>query len=102
MALFFGRGFGGPKWSYFISPKKTWAGVIGQYPGAVLGHLTALLIQSFFPNVAWYSFSSWTSLISFYVVAGTASTYGDLFESLYKRTAQIKDSASLVGVFGGF
>jgi len=102
MALFFGRGFGGPKWSYFISPKKTWAGFIGQYPGAVLGHLTALLIQSFFPNVAWYSFSSWTSLISFYVVAGTASTYGDLFESLYKRTAQIKDSASLVGVFGGF
>lgn len=38
----FGKNIGGPKFSYFISPNKTWAGFWGQFGGSLLAHLTYL------------------------------------------------------------
>lgn len=93
--LFFGRGFGGPKFSYFISPKKTWSGFAGQFVFSGVGHLTYMLIMFLVPKVNgdWYHFSGWTSFFAYYFFASIASTFGDLFESLYKRTANVKDSS---------
>ena len=76
-----------------ISPKKSWAGFIG-------GLLTAVLAGAIL---------NWTGLFSFpllhcLIVAAIMSVtgvLGDLFESLWKRSAGIKDSGNIIPGHGG-
>lgn len=75
-----------------ISPKKTWEGTLG---GALLCLGLALAW-------GWYSqlfhIIDWAVLAICAAVAGTA---GDLFESKLKRTAEIKDSGTMMPGHGG-
>jgi len=76
-----------------ISPKKSWEGFFGGFGFTVI---FAFAFSHFFPQTAWYH---WVGL-SIAVVA--FSTCGDLFESLIKRTVEVKDSGHSLPGHGGF
>ena len=75
-----------------ISPKKTWEGTLG---GGVLSMLTGLLISRYFIQIGTLD---WL-VISLIVVIFTS--YGDLFESMFKRSINAKDSGRLLPGHGG-
>ncbi|MEA2162354.1 MAG: phosphatidate cytidylyltransferase [Thermoanaerobaculia bacterium] len=93
-AYYFGRMFGKHKLSPRISPKKTVEGLIG---GVLTANATALVIHFTF-------FRSFP--IIHVIIAGTilsvAGVIGDLAESMWKRSADVKDSGTLIPGHGGF
>lgn len=92
-----GRAFGRHKLCERLSPKKTWEGFWGGFAACtVAGALCPLLVYDTTPGVA--VFIIWA--IYGAVVSG-ASTVGDLFESLIKRTVGVKDSGNLIPGHGG-
>lgn len=102
-AYFAGRAFGRRKLAPHISPGKTWAGVIGAV-AAVL--LVALIIWQFAPAARIYSNGLFATIGSFLALLVLAllvamSVIGDLFESLLKRQAGVKDSSQLLPGHGG-
>lgn len=81
-----------------ISPGKTWEGSIG---GAVLVLAIAALAHYFLPQIeesAGLTMPQWMGLGLVIVVFGT---WGDLVESLFKRTLGIKDSGNILPGHGG-
>lgn len=81
-----------------ISPGKTWEGSIG---GAVLVLAMAAAIHFLFPHIEeelGLSIWQWMGLGLVIVVFGT---WGDLVESLFKRTLGIKDSGNILPGHGG-
>jgi phosphatidate cytidylyltransferase len=109
-AYFFGRAFGGRlfkrKLAPTISPGKTWEGALGGLLGVVL---IALLWCWADRTFAVDSLSLYSRLLSkggvvflVAVVFLTAmSVVGDLAESLFKRSAGVKDSSGLLPGHGG-
>lgn len=75
-----------------ISPKKSWEGSIG---GGVFSILAAVIMSHFFPIL---SMPMWIGLGLTVVLFGT---WGDLTESLLKRTLGIKDSGNILPGHGG-
>ena len=92
-AYFTGIIFGRTKLFERISPKKSWEGSIG---GAILSISTSFLIASYFQGL---NTIEWVSVSIIVVIAGT---YGDLVESHFKRSIQIKDSGNTIPGHGGF
>lgn len=83
-----------------ISPKKSWEGVAG---GTVAVIVAAIVIANVeivgnLLNPMHMGIDSWIAMGLVVVVAGTV---GDLFESLLKRTAGVKDSGNLIPGHGG-
>jgi phosphatidate cytidylyltransferase len=76
-----------------ISPKKTWEGFFGGVIAAAF--------------VAWL-FSDWLGVVDklhwiiISLIVSIAGTYGDLAESMLKRSIGVKDSGSLMPGHGGF
>lgn len=91
-AYLVGRKLGRTKLFERISPKKTWEGSIGGgLMGLGIGYMNALL----FPDL---------SLINWLVVALIVLIFGslgDLVESMFKRSLNIKDSGKLLPGHGG-
>lgn len=75
-----------------ISPGKSWEGSIG---GAVVALGAAVALAHFFPFMSVWR---WMGLAAVVVVFGT---WGDLTESLIKRTLGLKDSGHLLPGHGG-
>lgn len=75
-----------------ISPKKSWEGSIG---GAVFSMIAAVVLAHFFPFM---SVGEWIGMGLTIVIFGT---WGDLTESLLKRTLHIKDSGNILPGHGG-
>ncbi len=75
-----------------VSPKKTWEGAIG---GALLAFISALIIARFYIH---FSLRDWLVITSMVVVFGS---YGDLFESMFKRSVNAKDSGTILPGHGG-
>ncbi len=92
-AYFAGRVFGNRKLFERISPKKTWEGFTG---GLILAMLMALALSYYLPE---FKLWQWMVMSGILVVMGS---YGDLVESLFKRSLQIKDSGSGLPGHGGF
>ena len=92
-AYFTGILFGRTKLFERISPKKSWEGSIG---GGILSIVTSLAIGHYFHGLNSFE---WISVAVIVVIAGT---YGDLVESHFKRSIQIKDSGSIIPGHGGF
>lgn len=92
-AYFAGVRFGKRKLFERVSPKKSWEGSIG---GLLLATAMAYCLFHFtsvMPLWEWLFFG-------FVIVIG--GTYGDLVESLFKRSIEIKDSGRLIPGHGGF
>lgn len=88
-----GMAFGKHRLFERISPKKSWEGSIG---GCICTCLIAYLLSLFFTNVTLLQWIGYALLV---VIAGT---FGDLIESMFKRSLQIKDSGHLLPGHGGF
>jgi phosphatidate cytidylyltransferase len=79
-----------------ISPKKSWEGVIGGVLASVAGaYVTHRWFDEFFqvPEL-----TTWLGLS---VVVAVFATFGDLVESLIKRTVGVKDSGHILPGHGG-
>ena len=99
----FGRIFKGPKLTK-ISPKKTYAGVIG-------GYLFALIfITIFFNNLNYISEITNIEISSqkltlkifiFTIAISSISQVGDIFISYFKRKSKIKNTGKIIPGHGG-
>ena len=96
-AYFAGRAFGKRKLAPAISPGKTWEGVAG----AVVGVLVYGGIVLSFSPLAGKIPLAWPLLGILLILLTAVSVMGDLFESLLKRQAGIKDSSNLLPGHGG-
>jgi len=98
MALIVGKKFGKNNFSYFISPKKTWEGFVGQYLGVPAGLLVIYIMVKMFNVMLWYEYSILELMVGGYIIT-TVAILGDLMESIFKRAAEVKDSgkASYIG-----
>ncbi len=87
-----GMTFGKHRMFERISPKKSWEGFAG---GAIISIASSLIFAHFYPNL---SVPAWLGFAAVTVVFGT---WGDLFESLIKRTLGVKDSGGMIPGHGG-
>jgi phosphatidate cytidylyltransferase len=88
-----GAAFGRHRLMERISPKKSWEGCVG---GALISVLAAWLISGWLGTV---------SVIDWIVIAlliSITGTFGDLIESMLKRSAGVKDSGKIMPGHGGF
>jgi len=92
-AYFAGTYFGKSKLFERISPKKSWEGAVG---GALLALIFAVGIAYFFKSFLMWQ---WLVIAAIIIVGGI---YGDLVESLLKRSIEIKDSGDSLPGHGGF
>lgn len=75
-----------------VSPKKTIEGAVG---GLIASTLTGLAFMTLLPE------TSVSTLLILSLAVSVIAQFGDLFESLLKRVADIKDSGSLMPGHGG-
>jgi phosphatidate cytidylyltransferase len=92
-AYFAGRAFGKHKLSPHVSPGKTWEGAFGALLGAVV---CGVVLHRF----EWFELSV-MQLVFVCVATAWVSIGGDLFESVMKRQADVKDSGNLFPGHGG-
>ncbi|MFA6148967.1 MAG: phosphatidate cytidylyltransferase [bacterium] len=93
LAYFTGKAVGRTKLAPAISPNKTVEGAVGGLLGSVAG--AALYAHGFLPEVpAWYAAAAGGAV-------GIFGQGGDLFESLLKRAAGVKDSGTIFPGHGG-
>ncbi|MEM9025320.1 MAG: phosphatidate cytidylyltransferase [Verrucomicrobiota bacterium] len=104
--LLLGKRYGKNKLAPHISPGKTWEGVIG---GVIVSALISIILvgvnQAFGRTNMWHvelpsDFTWWMAGLLATPVA-IVSVASDLIESSFKRSANIKDSGSIVPGIGG-
>ena len=78
-----------------ISPKKSWEGFWGGFALTVAAGLVAAHIIGGGTGTAYILWTLYAAAVS------VAGTYGDLFESLLKRTLGLKDSGNMIPGHGG-
>jgi len=92
-AFYTGRTFGRRKLAPRVSPGKTWEGTLGGLAASVAAGW--LLGSRLLPQVPW------AYLLPLSLLLGLVGVLGDLFESMLKRLAQVKDAGSLLPGHGG-
>ncbi len=93
-AYIFGVKFGKRRLFPAVSPKKSWEG----FWGGLLLVFIAVIVLTYFDD----SFGlEWYQALFFGLLISVASTWGDLFESMLKRSAGVKDSGKLIPGHGG-
>jgi phosphatidate cytidylyltransferase len=98
-AYFIGKWLGVRKMTPRLSPGKTWAGLIG---GVVTGTIFGALLVLLWRGLAFLPASTplWQGALMGFVLA-VLTPIGDLLISLFKRTAGVKDTGSLIPGHGG-
>ena len=76
-----------------ISPKKTWEGFFG---GALISAIVAWFLSE------WLGVVDRSHWIIISLIISITGTYGDLFESMLKRSCGVKDSGTILPGHGGF
>ena len=93
-AYFVGSAIGRHKLIPWLSPGKSWEGLIG---GLIAGAVAAACVH-------WaldvHIMTSWQAAL-FGIAMGLAGQLGDLCESLLKRSVQVKDSGNVLPEYGG-
>ena len=93
-AYYVGKKFGKRKLSPRISPKKTVEGLVG---GVITSVIAAIVIHyTFFPELPL------AHAVIVGVILSISGVIGDLAESMWKRSAAVKDSGTLIPGHGGF
>ena len=90
---FFGRFLGKRKLYEAVSPKKTRAGFVGALVGAEVGALAG--------HFGYLRSIPLLHALALGLICGAFGQFGDLVESLLKRSTGIKDSGSIVPGHGG-
>lgn len=93
-AYFTGKAFGKHKLIPDVSPNKTIEGLLG---GLALTAIVIVAVAYYRQLMGWHL----ASFVVLSIVTVLASVLGDLFESLLKRQANIKDSGSILPGHGG-
>lgn len=105
-AYFAGKFIGGPKMAPKLSPKKTWAGLIGAMVSCGLmlevflfagPHMSHLLNT----NTGLTSADSWICVFLIGAVLGVVGQIGDVSISFLKRRVNVKDTGHLIPGHGG-
>lgn len=103
---FVGRAFGKHKLAPNISPGKTWEGALGGWLGVLCLSMVWITVDDKFfshsPSV--YTILNARHPLGFWLiitVLAAASVFGDLMESLVKRSVGFKDSSNLLPGHGG-
>lgn len=94
-AYFVGKSFGKTPLFERISPKKTWEGSIG---GGVVAMAVGILLYFLFKETG----LSLTDFIVVTLIIIVTGGFGDLIESMFKRSLAVKDSGSIIPGHGGF
>src|SRR5690554_3379515 len=99
-AYFTGKALGKRKLAPKVSPGKTWEGAIGGVVAAAIWTLVTVKIPGSFGAVL---AEQWSMPLVFglALLLAAISIVGDLFESLLKRRAGVKDSSNLLPGHGG-
>ncbi len=92
LAYLFGVSFGKHRLFERISPKKSWEGFI-------CGALCTIGISVFFPKI--FHILTWKDWVVLSTIIVFSSTMGDLVESMFKRTVDLKDSGNIIPGHGG-
>ena len=79
-----------------ISPKKSWEGFVG---GVVFSIIGGVIAKLYFPD--YFETISMIHLCGLGLVCSIFGTWGDLVESLIKRTLGVKDSGNILPGHGG-
>lgn len=74
------------------SPKKTWEGFVG---GVLTSALAGYIMSLFYKELPW------TDWITIAVLISCFGTLGDLVESMFKRSMNVKDSGGILPGHGG-
>ncbi|OFY59808.1 MAG: hypothetical protein A2V50_08415 [Bacteroidetes bacterium RBG_19FT_COMBO_42_10] len=88
-----GISFGRHRLMERISPKKSWEGFFG---GLILTVIIAWLLSG------WLGVVDKTGWIIISIIISISGTYGDLIESMLKRSIGVKDSGTIMPGHGGF
>ncbi len=91
-AYLIGKSFGKHKLFSRISPKKSWEGTIG---GTFIGLVTGYILSKYYTDL---TLINWLTIAIIIAVIGA---FGDLAESLFKRSIDIKDSGTILPGHGG-
>ena len=94
-AYFVGRKFGKKKLAPNVSPNKS---VEGLYGGILTSMLIVVAVASLYLDMTWPELCLFLILS---VITVFSSVLGDLFESMIKRRAGIKDSGRILPGHGG-
>lgn len=89
-AFLSGKFFGKTKLFERISPKKTWEGTIG-----------GLIFTAFAAGIMGYFTTDYTFWFISALIVAPCAIFGDLLESLFKRSLDIKDSGTILPGHGG-
>jgi phosphatidate cytidylyltransferase len=102
-AYFTGKAFGRHKLAPSISPGKSWEGAIGGWLAVLIlaaaTMVVPILSDTF--SVKLQARFGWLGFVVAMTLLVAASIVGDLFESLLKRRAGMKDSSNLLPGHGG-
>lgn len=79
-----------------ISPKKTWEGFWG---GMLFCVIAAFVMRGAFPQ--YYEMMSYGDMCRLGILVSLFATFGDLVESMIKRTCGVKDSGKIIPGHGG-
>lgn len=93
-AYFTGRSLGKHKLAPEISPNKTWEGVAGAVVAVLLYGLVWIMMDVGKENLVFV-------LLPLLVAMAALGIIGDLYESLLKRQAGVKDSGNILPGHGG-
>ncbi|MTW13459.1 phosphatidate cytidylyltransferase [Pseudoduganella eburnea] len=106
-AYFSGKAFGKRKLAPTISPGKSWEGAVGGMVSVLLLAAVTVLLAPSVPllqdtfAVRLVDHLGWGVALAVLVLIVAASVVGDLFESMLKRRAGMKDSSNLLPGHGG-
>jgi phosphatidate cytidylyltransferase len=102
----FGKTFKGPKLTK-ISPKKTYAGLIGSFILSIMGGLIFVEFMNNFIIDIHINFINFepingeSNLFLFILIVSLVSQFGDLVVSYFKRISKIKDTGKILPGHGG-
>jgi phosphatidate cytidylyltransferase len=99
-AYFTGRAFGRHKLAPRVSPGKTWEGALGGVVASMLWVMLSAHWAGSFGALLMRHWPAWLVAVAA-AALGALSIVGDLFESLLKRRAGVKDSSGLLPGHGG-
>lgn len=100
-AYFVGRKWGKHPMAPRLSPKKTWEGAVGGLAGAALSGVALAWLVRRLGWCASYPETCYLTWAALAVLLSIVSQWGDLFESMLKRAASVKDAGNVFPGHGG-